>query len=85
MTFETFGGGHRDSLSLEQARLTDVLVADRLGDAPLAENLGFPLRLVVPRMYGYKSVKWLGRITLAAERVRGFWEAYGYQPDAWLG
>ena len=35
-------------------------------------------------MYGYKSVKWLGRITLAAERVRGFWESNGYQPDAWL-
>ncbi len=84
VTFDTFGGGYSDSLSLEQARLPDILLADRLADAPLPESLGFPLRLVVPRMYGYKSVKWLGRLTLAADRDLGFWEKNGYAPDAWL-
>ena len=85
VTFDTFAGVYRDSLSIEQARLPDVLLAYRLGNAPLTEDLGFPLRLVVPRMYGYKSVKWLDRITLAAKRDLGYWESAGYPADAWLG
>lgn len=85
VTFDTFPGVYRDSLSLDQARLPDVLLAYRCADAPLTPDLGFPLRLVVPRMYGYKSVKWLSRITLVDSRESGYWERVGYPPDAWLG
>jgi DMSO/TMAO reductase YedYZ molybdopterin-dependent catalytic subunit len=84
VTFDTFPGVYRESLSLEQARLADVLLAYRLGDAPLTDDLGFPLRLVVPRMYGYKSVKWVDRITLSDKREAGYWVARGYPADAWL-
>ena len=36
-------------------------------------------------MYGYKSLKWLSRITLVAKPERGYWEQSGYDVDAWIG
>jgi len=40
---------------------------------------------VMPRMYGYKSVKWVERIELQAEAERGYWEQHGYDSNAWIG
>jgi DMSO/TMAO reductase YedYZ molybdopterin-dependent catalytic subunit len=36
-------------------------------------------------MYGYKSLKWLQRITLVAQPRPGYWEQQGYDVDAWIG
>ena len=44
-----------------------------------------PLRLVIPGMYGYKSVKWVERITVTPEAEVGYWEVRGYDRDAWVG
>jgi hypothetical protein len=46
---------------------------------------GFPLRLVVPHLYGYKSPKWLRAIEYLTEDRRGFWEEHGYHniADPW--
>jgi DMSO/TMAO reductase YedYZ molybdopterin-dependent catalytic subunit len=74
-----------DQLTMEQARLPGVLLAHRLDDAPLPREGGYPLRLVVPPMYGYKSVKWVDRIVVANHGVVGTWERYGYADDAWIG
>ena len=74
-----------DSLTLGQARLPDVLLADELDGKPLPQEHGAPLRLVVPEMYGYKSVKWLRRIDLVAHAGDGYWEQLGYDRDAWVG
>lgn len=74
-----------DQLTLEQFLLPDVLLATRMDDAPLTRAHGAPLRLVVPRMYGYKSVKWLGGIRFDTAPTTGFWEARGYEADAWVG
>jgi len=49
----------------------DVLVAYAMNDAPLSPENGFPARLVVPGFYGTNSVKWLTRLTLAADRATG--------------
>ena len=43
---------------------------------------GYPLRLVIPGKYFWKSAKWLRGIELAAEDKPGFWERYGYHNDA---
>ena len=59
--------GYRAALPLEEALHDDVLLADRLDDQPLSLDHGAPLRLVVPRLYGYKSVKHLRRLTLAIQ------------------
>jgi DMSO/TMAO reductase YedYZ molybdopterin-dependent catalytic subunit len=75
---------YSDSLTLEQARLPDTMIAHRANDAPLEEQHGYPLRLVVPSMYGYKSVKWLDRIELVRGRHLGYWEQRGWRPDPWI-
>jgi DMSO/TMAO reductase YedYZ molybdopterin-dependent catalytic subunit len=74
-----------DYLTLEQARLHDVLLAYEMDGKPLSRAHGAPLRLVIPEMYGYKNVKWLERIDLVPEAEAGYWEALGYDRDAWVG
>jgi DMSO/TMAO reductase YedYZ molybdopterin-dependent catalytic subunit len=74
-----------DSLTLEQARLHDVLLALELDGQPLSRPHGSPLRVVIPEMYGYKGVKWLNRINLVPQAGDGYWEYLGYDRDAWVG
>jgi DMSO/TMAO reductase YedYZ molybdopterin-dependent catalytic subunit len=73
-----------DSLTVEQATLPDVLLAYEMDGKPLSREHGAPVRLVMPRMYGYKSVKWVSRIELVRAAEPGFWEQRGYEADAWL-
>jgi len=84
VNFFTFPKIYSDSLTLEQARLPDTMIAHRANDAPLEERHGRPLRLVVPSMYGYKSVKWLDRVELVRGRRLGYWENRGWRPDPWI-
>jgi DMSO/TMAO reductase YedYZ molybdopterin-dependent catalytic subunit len=76
---------YEDSLTIEQARLPDVMLALDLDGSPLSRPHGAPLRLVIPEMYGYKSVKWLERIEVVAEQPTGYWENLGYDQNAWVG
>jgi DMSO/TMAO reductase YedYZ molybdopterin-dependent catalytic subunit len=83
--FESFDGAYTETLTLEQARRDDVIVAYELDGKPISSAHGGPVRLYVAPMYGYKSLKWLQRITLVAEPRRGYWEKQGYDVDAWIG
>ncbi|ONH23363.1 molybdopterin-dependent oxidoreductase [Pseudofrankia asymbiotica] len=83
--FRSFDGLYDESLTIEQARRSDVLVALRMLDAPVSYNHGGPVRLYVAPMYGYKSIKWLGEIELVNEVAPGWWERRGYDVDAWIG
>ena len=74
-----------DSLTLEQLRLHDVLLALDMDGAPLSRPHGSPARVVIPEMYGYKGVKWVERIELVADTEPGYWEQRGYDTDAWVG
>ncbi|MCJ8012668.1 molybdopterin-dependent oxidoreductase [Paenibacillus sp. KQZ6P-2] len=82
--FYSGDGEYTDSLSLEQAQMNDIMVAVMLDGKPIPSDLGGPVRLVVPQMYAYKSVKWLNRIELIAEDHVGYWEVRGYDKDAWV-
>ncbi len=73
-----------DSLTLEQARVPDAMLAHAMDGAPLTRAHGAPVRLVMPRMYGYKGVKWLDRITLTDHARDGYWQQRGYDRDAWI-
>ncbi len=77
-------GVYADSLTLEQAMEEDVLVAVLHDGQAIPSPLGGPVRLVVPRMYAYKSVKWLSRIELISGEHTGYWEERGYSKDAWV-
>jgi DMSO/TMAO reductase YedYZ molybdopterin-dependent catalytic subunit len=76
------GGGYLGSLPLDLVTAPDAILADSLDGGPLPAKHGGPLRLVVPRQLGYKSVKWVVRIEITAESVPGYWEQRGYPDDA---
>ncbi len=80
--FYASGGVYLSSVPLELVRDPQTVLADTIAGAPLPPKHGGPLRLVVPKQLGYKSVKWVGRIELT-DRIRtGYWESRGYPEDA---
>jgi DMSO/TMAO reductase YedYZ molybdopterin-dependent catalytic subunit len=84
ITFHSAGGIYKDSLTLKQALLPDVLLAYHMYEAPLSKSHGYPLRLVMPRMYGYKGPKWVERVEFVKVRETGYWEQRGWKIDAWI-
>jgi DMSO/TMAO reductase YedYZ molybdopterin-dependent catalytic subunit len=85
VTFRSFDGTYKESLTLEQARRDDVLVALTMSGKPVSRAHGGPVRLYVAPMYGYKSCKWLAEIVLTERVEPGYWERRGYDVDAWIG
>jgi DMSO/TMAO reductase YedYZ molybdopterin-dependent catalytic subunit len=85
--FHSFDGAYTESLSLEQARRRDVLIAHTLEGKPIGHEHGGPVRMYVAPMYGYKSLKWLDRIELVDRVIDGggYWETRGYELDGWVG
>jgi DMSO/TMAO reductase YedYZ molybdopterin-dependent catalytic subunit len=64
----------------------NALLATHADGEPLSADHGYPLRLIVPHKYFWKSAKWLRGIELRSVDKPGFWERYGYHNDAdpWL-
>jgi DMSO/TMAO reductase YedYZ molybdopterin-dependent catalytic subunit len=83
--FTSFDGVYTESLTLEQARRDDVLVAYKLDGQNLSRIHGGPVRLAVTPMYGYKSLKWLDTIELTDAVEPGYWEHRGYDVNGWVG
>lgn len=81
----SFDGVYTESLTLDQARRDDVLVAYEMEGKPVSRAHGGPVRLLMAPMYGYKSIKWLDRIEVVDRVVPGYWEERGYDIDAWVG
>ena len=63
----------------------EVLLAWRHNGTDLSPEHGYPLRLLVPHLYGWKSAKWLHGLEFMAEDAPGFWEQRGYHMygDPW--
>ncbi|MEO7555303.1 MAG: molybdopterin-dependent oxidoreductase [Acidimicrobiales bacterium] len=87
VVLRSFDGEYSESLTIDQARRDDVLVAHTLEGDPLSSEHGGPARLYVAPMYGYKSLKWLESIEVVDRLADegGFWEERGYDRDAWVG
>jgi DMSO/TMAO reductase YedYZ molybdopterin-dependent catalytic subunit len=83
LTFESYDGTDTESLTLEQARLPEVIVAYRMLGAPVTTEHGGPVRLYVGPMFGYKSLKWLSAIRVVDRVIPGFWELRGYPVNGW--
>ncbi|WP_127504744.1 molybdopterin-dependent oxidoreductase [Actinoplanes solisilvae] len=82
--FRSFDGTYTESLTLEQARLDDVIVALTMLGGPVTHEHGGPVRMYVAPMYGYKSTKWLSAIELTAAVETGYWEHRGYPVDGFI-
>jgi DMSO/TMAO reductase YedYZ molybdopterin-dependent catalytic subunit len=74
--------GFTANLPIEALRDPDVLLAYEAEGSPLTPEHGFPLRLMVPSRYFWKSAKWLRGLEFSDVDKPGFWEGYGYHNDA---
>jgi DMSO/TMAO reductase YedYZ molybdopterin-dependent catalytic subunit len=81
VSFYSVGGEYSESLPISVAREPRTLLGYGVGGSTLPLAHGFPLRLVVPRLFGYKNAKYLSRIEVTDHALTGFWEQYGYSYD----
>ncbi|MDA5280883.1 molybdopterin-dependent oxidoreductase [Streptomyces sp. Isolate_45] len=79
--------GYSANLRLGDFTSERTLLATHHNGEPLTVEHGFPLRLVVPHLYGYKGPKWLRAIEYMTQDRRGFWEERGFHNigDPWTG
>lgn len=75
-------GGYTTNMPLAVFADEDCLFAWRNNGADLSAAHGWPLRLVIPKKYAWKSAKWVRGIEFLPEDRLGFWERYGYHNDA---
>jgi len=69
------------STSLELEWLDEAVLAYAMNGVPLPAEHGFPLRLVMPNLYGYKMPKWITQIEFTDKLHLGFWEARGWAQE----
>ncbi len=74
--------GYSANLPLNEFLDSDVMLAYRHDGRDLTPDHGFPLRLVVPKLYAWKSAKWVRAIEFLEFDERGFWEVRGYHNHA---
>lgn len=77
--------GYTANLPLADLDRDHVLLATHHDDKPLEPEHGYPLRLIVPNLYGWKSVKWVRGFEFLDSDAPGFWEQNGYhmRGDPW--
>jgi DMSO/TMAO reductase YedYZ molybdopterin-dependent catalytic subunit len=77
--------GWTTNLPLDDFLAEDALIAVLHDREPISPEHGGPVRLIVPRLYAWKSAKWLASIELLPEDRPGFWERNGYHMhgDPW--
>ncbi len=78
-------GGYSTNLPLEEFQSEDCLFAWSHNGRDLEADHGGPLRLIVPRLYAWKSAKWVRGVEFLEEDAPGFWEDNGYHNhgDPW--
>jgi DMSO/TMAO reductase YedYZ molybdopterin-dependent catalytic subunit len=78
-------GSFTTNLPIEDFFQSDVLLAVKHDEQPISESHGGPVRLVVPRLYFWKSAKWVTGVEFSERDKPGFWESAGYHNhgDPW--
>lgn len=70
--------GYSDSITIETAQSSSVLLAFAQNRRPLTQEHGFPCRVRVPSTYGMKNVKWIESIEVVARDYKGYWMERGW-------
>jgi len=85
VTVHGYDRGWTTNLPLEDFLADDALVAFLHDGQPISVEHGGPARLIVPRLYAWKSAKWVAGVELTEQDKPGFWEANGYhmRGDPW--
>ena len=78
--------GYTTIIPLEDFLHPQSLLVLRVNGEPLSLEHGFPARIFIPHLYGWKHAKWVKRIVFREDYVDGYWEALGYHErgNAWL-
>ncbi len=84
LEFYSSDGVYTDTLAGDQVDLGAVMLAFEIDGKALPAERGGPVRLIVPPMFGYKSVKWVKRIRVTRSVQPGYWEVRGYPVNAWI-
>jgi DMSO/TMAO reductase YedYZ molybdopterin-dependent catalytic subunit len=74
--------GYSANIGIGDFAADTTLFATAVAGVPLTPEHGYPMRLVVPHLYGWKSVKWVRAVEYLTENRRGFWEERGYHNSA---
>jgi DMSO/TMAO reductase YedYZ molybdopterin-dependent catalytic subunit len=74
--------GYTTNVRLDQFDQPDVFLVHRWEGKPIARQHGGPVRVLIPRLYFWKSAKWVRRIELIGQDRPGFWEVRGYHNNA---
>jgi DMSO/TMAO reductase YedYZ molybdopterin-dependent catalytic subunit len=74
--------GFTSNMPIDAIEDDNALIAYEADGDPLTPDHGWPLRLLVPSRYLWKSAKWLRGLELRSTDEPGFWERYGYHNDA---
>jgi DMSO/TMAO reductase YedYZ molybdopterin-dependent catalytic subunit len=74
--------GYSDSIPYRLALSKEVFLAFHMNGEPLPPVHGYPLRVVVPGIFGMKNVKWLTKIELVNYDFKGYWEKKGWSDQA---
>jgi DMSO/TMAO reductase YedYZ molybdopterin-dependent catalytic subunit len=81
VTFSSVGG-YESTVALSDLIHPRVLLCYAIEGEPLEIEYGAPVRMIIPNLWGYKSVSCLGRIEFGGEMKGGFWEDRGYTREA---
>ncbi len=73
--------GYTDTFAIEKAMNPATLVAFAMNGEPLPRIHGYPVRIIVPGLFGEKNVKWVTRIEVADYDAKGFYEQQGWGPS----
>lgn len=76
--FTSIGGGYQTTVHCQDLANPRVLLAYGVNGEPIESEYGGPLRMVIPKLWGYKSCKWLGKIEFTDQMEGGYWEDRGY-------
>jgi DMSO/TMAO reductase YedYZ molybdopterin-dependent catalytic subunit len=74
--------GYTTNVRLDQFAEPDVFLVHSWEGAPIDRHHGGPVRVMIPRLYLWKSAKWIRRLEFAAADHPGFWETRGYHNNA---
>lgn len=73
---------YSDSIPLDRAMRDGTILAYQMNGKPLTQDHGFPLRLIVPGIYGMKNVKWITKIEAVNYDYKGYWQRRGWDDKA---
>jgi DMSO/TMAO reductase YedYZ molybdopterin-dependent catalytic subunit len=74
--------GYNDSFQIAKAMEPETLLVYLMNGKTLPQDHGYPVRVLVPNIYGMKNVKWLRSIDVVSYDFKGYWQQQGWSDDA---